>query len=36
LALADRYAVLKLGRIVETGSANDTGAQKTIERHLVI
>ena len=36
LALADRYAVLKLGRIVETGSANDTGAQKTIESHLVI
>ncbi len=36
LALADRYAVLKLGRIVETGSTIDTGAQKTIERHLVI
>ena len=36
LALADRYAVLKLGRIVETGSTLDTGVQKAIERHLVI
>ncbi len=36
LALADRYAVLTLGRIVETGFTSDTGAQETIERHLVI
>jgi ABC-type branched-subunit amino acid transport system ATPase component len=36
LALADRYAVLKVGRIVETGNSNDHGARKTIERHLAI
>jgi branched-chain amino acid transport system ATP-binding protein len=36
LALADRYAVLKLGTIVETGYSSDTGARETIERHLVI
>src|SRR5882724_146035 len=36
LALADRYAVLTLGRIVETGFTSDTEAQETIERHLVI
>jgi branched-chain amino acid transport system ATP-binding protein len=36
LALADRYAVLKLGTIVETGSSSDAGARETIERQLVI
>jgi ABC-type branched-subunit amino acid transport system ATPase component len=36
LALADRYAVLKLGTIVETGYSSDAGARETIERHLVI
>jgi branched-chain amino acid transport system ATP-binding protein len=36
LALADRYAVLKLGMIVETGYSRDTGSRETIERHLVI
>jgi ABC-type branched-subunit amino acid transport system ATPase component len=36
LALADRYAVLKVGAIVETGNSSDPGARKTIERHLAI
>jgi branched-chain amino acid transport system ATP-binding protein len=36
LALADRYAVLKLGAIVETGAAGKLGARQDIERHLVI
>ena len=36
LALADRYAVLKVGTIVETGNSSDPGARKTIERHLAI
>jgi ABC-type branched-subunit amino acid transport system ATPase component len=36
LALADRYAVLKVGAVVETGRAADAGARETIERHLVI
>jgi ABC-type branched-subunit amino acid transport system ATPase component len=36
LALADRYAVLKLGTIVETGYSSDAGTRETIERHLVI
>jgi ABC-type branched-subunit amino acid transport system ATPase component len=36
LALADRYAVLKVGAVVETGGAADRGARETIERHLVI
>jgi ABC-type branched-subunit amino acid transport system ATPase component len=36
LTLADRYAVLKVGTIVETGSASDAGARESIERHLVI
>ena len=36
LALADRYAVLKVGMIVETGRASDPGARESIERHLVI
>jgi len=36
LALADRYAVLKVGTIVETGSSSDPEARKTIERHLAI
>lgn len=36
LAIADRYAVLKVGAVVETGWAADTGAQENIERHLVM
>jgi len=36
LAIADRYAVLKLGTVVETGRAGDAGARARIERHLVI
>jgi urea transport system ATP-binding protein len=36
LAIADRYAVLKLGTVVETGRAADAGARERIERHLVI
>jgi branched-chain amino acid transport system ATP-binding protein len=36
LALADRYAVLKLGAVVETGWAADAGARERIERHLML
>jgi ABC-type branched-subunit amino acid transport system ATPase component len=36
LALADRYAVLKVGAVVETGSADDAGARERVERHLVL
>lgn len=36
LALADRYAVLEVGTVVETGRAADAGARESIERHLVI
>ena len=36
LALADRYAVLKVGTVVETGRASDAGAREHVERHLVI
>jgi branched-chain amino acid transport system ATP-binding protein len=36
LALADRYAVLKGGAVVETGLASDAGARDHVERHLVI
>ena len=36
LALADRYAVLKLGAVEETGRAADAGARESVERHLVI
>jgi len=36
LAIADRYAVLNVGTVVETGSAADAGARECIERHLVI
>ena len=36
LALADRYAVLKLGTIVESGHSGDAGARESVERHLVI
>ena len=36
LALADRYAVLKLGTIVETGRVADAGAREQVEQHLVI
>lgn len=36
LSLADRYAVLKVGTVVESGRAADPGARETVERHLVI
>jgi len=36
LGLADRYAVLKGGTVVETGRAGDAGARENVERHLVI
>ena len=36
LALADRYAVLKGGSVVETGRASDAGAREQVERYLVI
>jgi ABC-type branched-subunit amino acid transport system ATPase component len=36
LALADRYAVLELGAVVETGRTADAAARPNIERHLVI
>lgn len=36
LALADRYAVLKGGAVVETGRASDAGAREHVEQHLVI
>ena len=36
LTIADRYAVLKVGAVVETGKAADEGARECIERHLVI
>lgn len=36
LAIADRYAVLKVGAVVETGRVADSGARENIERHLVI
>jgi branched-chain amino acid transport system ATP-binding protein len=34
LAVADRYAVLKLGEIVDRGSVADAGAEKSIGEHL--
>ncbi len=36
VALADRYAVLKLGAVMETGRTADAGARRNIEQHLVI
>jgi ABC-type branched-subunit amino acid transport system ATPase component len=36
LAVADRYAVLKVGEIVETGRADEAGARERVERHLVL
>ena len=36
LALADRYAVLKVGAVVETGRTADAGARESVERHLVL
>ncbi len=36
LALADRYTVLKVGTVVETGRAADPDARENMERHLVI
>lgn len=36
LALADRYAVLKLGVIEETGGTGDASVREQVERHLMI
>jgi len=36
LAVADRYAVLKLGEIVDRGSVADAGAEKSIGEHLSV
>jgi branched-chain amino acid transport system ATP-binding protein len=36
LALADRYAVLKVGAVVESGRAGDAGARARVEQHLVL
>jgi ABC-type branched-subunit amino acid transport system ATPase component len=36
LALADRYAVLKIGAVVESGRTADVGAQERVERHLTL
>jgi branched-chain amino acid transport system ATP-binding protein len=36
LALADRYAVLKMGTVVESGDAGSAGARERVEQHLVL
>jgi len=36
LALADRYAVLKIGAVVESGRAGEPGARERVERHLTL
>jgi branched-chain amino acid transport system ATP-binding protein len=36
LAVADRYAVLKLGEIVDRGAVTDAGAEKSIGDHLSV
>lgn len=36
LALADRYAVLKTGTVVESGRAGTAGARERVEQHLVL
>ena len=36
LALADRYAVLKMGAVVESGRAGSAGARERVEQHLVL
>lgn len=36
LAVADRYAVLKLGEIVDRGAVNDPSAEKSIGDHLSV
>jgi branched-chain amino acid transport system ATP-binding protein len=36
LAVADRYAVLKLGEIVDRGAVGDAGAEKSIGDHLSV
>jgi ABC-type branched-subunit amino acid transport system ATPase component len=36
LAVADRYAVLKLGEIVDRGAVNDAGAEASITAHLTL
>jgi branched-chain amino acid transport system ATP-binding protein len=36
LSVADRYAVLKLGEIVDRGSVGDRGAEKSITDHLAV
>jgi ABC-type branched-subunit amino acid transport system ATPase component len=36
ITVADRYAVLKLGEIIDCGSVEDVGAQENIMRHLSV
>jgi branched-chain amino acid transport system ATP-binding protein len=36
LAVADRYAVLKLGEIVDRGAVDDAGAERSIADHLSV
>lgn len=36
VSVADRYAVLKLGEIIEIGECSDSGAQQNIMRHLSV
>ncbi len=36
LSVADRYAVLKLGEIVEEGQAGDPGAAHALAEHLKV
>jgi branched-chain amino acid transport system ATP-binding protein len=36
LGLADRYAVLKMGAVVESGRADSVGARERVEQHLVL
>lgn len=36
LGLADRYAVLKIGTVVESGRTADAGARGRVEQHLVL
>ena len=36
LGLADRYAVLKMGSVVESGRAGHAGARERVEQHLVL
>ena len=36
LEVADRYAVLKLGEIVDRGSVEDAGVEQRITAHLSV